>query len=323
MVGLRWTELNNLIFSSTPTQHTTMGQKIILTGSTGKLGSSVLTNLLSLVPASDIIASVYNADGHQDLKDKGIDVRAGDFTNPASLAQTFKGGDKLFLVSLPSRDDDYRIRTQRDAIDAAKKAGVKHIYYTSLAFADGSEASVMKAHFATEEYLKQSGVDYTIIREGSYMESYPVYLGLYDTSSDKVIVPGDGQVAFADRSDLGEASAKIIASDDYRNKTVTLTGPRAYTLKETTAILSTILNKDISFHKVSDDEFLKYNADKKDVAEWWLSTYPSLERGDIALVDPTLEKLLGRKPRRFEDMLRDTLSSANSGNQELSDWVGH
>ncbi|GAB5586353.1 hypothetical protein Unana1_01253 [Umbelopsis nana] len=300
-----------------------MGPKIILTGSTGKLGSEVLKHLLKLVPASDIIASVYNPDRHQHLKDLGVDVRRGDFTDPESLVQTFQGGDKLFLVSLPSRDDDYRIRTQRQAIDVAVKAGVKQIYYTSLAFADGSEASVMKAHFATEEYLKQSCMYYTIIREGSYMESYPVYLGLYETSSDKVVVPGDGPVAFADRAELGEATAKIIASDKYRGQTVTLTGSRAYTLKETTEILSTVLNKKITFHKVSEAEFLEHNADKRDVAEWWATTYPSLERGELALVDPTLEQLLGRKPRRFEDMLRDTLTSQDSGNQELSDWVSH
>ncbi|KAG2189283.1 hypothetical protein INT44_004425 [Umbelopsis vinacea] len=300
-----------------------MGRKIILTGTTGKLGSVVLQHLLKTLSPTDIIVSVYNPNGHQELKSKGVDVRAGNFQHPESLVATYQGGDALFLVSLPSRDDEYRIKSQTQAIDAAKKAGVKHVYYTSLAFPDGSEANVMKAHFATEDYLKQCGLNYTIIREGSYMESYPVYLGLYETSSDKVVVPGDGKVAFADRTELGEATAKIIASGEYVNETVTLTGDKAYSLRETTEILSSILQKKIEFHKVSTEEFLKYNADKYEVAKWWATTYPTLESGGLGVVDPTLERLLGRKPRDFTEMLKETLSNQNAGDQELSEWSSH
>ncbi|KAG2185851.1 hypothetical protein INT43_002289 [Umbelopsis isabellina] len=300
-----------------------MGPKIILTGSTGKLGSAVLKNLLELVPPSDIIASVYNPSGHQDLKDKGIELRKGDFNDPKSLVSTFKGGDKLMLVSLPSRDDDYRIRAQTAAIDAAKKAGVKHIYYTSLNFADGSQAKVMKAHFATEDYLKASGVDYTIIREGGYMDSYSIYLGFWNSSLDKVTVPGDGPVSFADRNELGEATAKLLVTDEFKNRTVTLSGARAYTLKETTEILSTILKKDIQFEKVSEQEFIEKNAAIRDVAEWWASTYPSLEKGEGGMVDDTLERLLGRTPRRFEEMLRYTLKEDPAADKEMKEWTSH
>jgi NAD(P)H dehydrogenase (quinone) len=300
-----------------------MGPKTILTGTTGKLGSEVLKHLLQLVPASDIIVSAYNPDGHQDLKDKGVEVRAGDFNDPESLVPTFKGGEALLLMSLPSRDDEYRIQTQTQVIDVAKKAGVKHIYYTSLAFGEGSDARVMKAHYATEKYLEDADISYTIIRQGPYMSSYPLYLGLYETTSDTVAVPGDGKVAFATREDLGEATAKIIASGEYNGETVTLTGSKAYSLQEVTQLLSQVLKKDIAFHKVSEEEFLERNADKGDVAEWWLSTYPTLENGGLATVDPTLERLLGRKPRQLEELLRDTLPNAKAGDQELAQWVSH
>lgn len=300
-----------------------MGHKIILTGTTGKLGSEVLKHLLQLVPASDIIVSVYNPDGHQELKDKGVEVRAGDFNDPESLLLAFKGGDALFLTSLPSRDDEYRIKSQTQVIDVAIKAGVKHIYYTSLAFGDESNARVMKAHYATEKYLKAAGISFTLIREGPYMTSYPLYLGFYETTSDEVVVPGDGKVAFAAREDLGEATAKIIASGKYSGKTVTLTGSKAYSLQEVTHLLSQVLKKDIAFKKVSDEEYLERNRDKRDVAEWWLSTYPTLENGGLATVDPTLEQLLGRKPRQLEDLLKDTLPNANAGDQELAQWVSH
>jgi uncharacterized protein YbjT (DUF2867 family) len=65
----------------------------------------------------------------------------------------------------------------KNAIDAAKRAGVKHVYYTSLAFDPAGASAVMRAHRDTEAYLKESGLTYTIIREGIYSESYPLYFG--------------------------------------------------------------------------------------------------------------------------------------------------
>lgn len=90
-----------------------------------------------------------------------------------------------------------RVTSHKNAIDAAVKAGVKHIYYTSLAFGQQSKAAVMRAHLDTEAYLRSRGVTYTIIREGVYMESYPVFLGFLGAGDDEVIVPGDGGVAWA------------------------------------------------------------------------------------------------------------------------------
>ncbi|ORX86011.1 NmrA-like family protein [Basidiobolus meristosporus CBS 931.73] len=297
--------------------------KVILTGATGKLGSVVLKHLLKLITPSDIVVSVYNPQGHETLRSQGVELRPGNFDKPEGLMSTFSGGDKLLLISLPTIDDEYRTKTQMGVIDAAKKAGIKHIYYTSLAYLDGSVASVMRSHFATEDYLKSSGVDYTIIREGSYMESYPAYLGFFETSSGEVIIPGDGRIAFADRNELGEATAKIIAGNEYTNQTVTLTGARAYTLQETTDLLSSYLGIPISFRKVSDSEWLEHNADKRALAEWWISSYTSIERGDCAQVYPDLERLLGRKPTSLEEFLQQRLVDKNSGDQELSEWANH
>ena len=78
-----------------------------------------------------------------------------------------------------------RVRNHINAIDAAKRVGITHIYYTSLAFASDSVAAVMQAHLDTEKYLKESGVTYTIIREGIYSESWPLYLGFFDSSEGK------------------------------------------------------------------------------------------------------------------------------------------
>ena len=105
------------------------------------------------------------------------------------------------------------MQNHKNAIDAAKRAGIKHVYYTSLAFAGDSVAAVMQAHIDTERYLRESGLTYTILREGIYSESYPLYFGFWDPKAgeDDVVIPhSDGGIAWVCREDLGEGTAKIM-----------------------------------------------------------------------------------------------------------------
>lgn len=154
--------------------------KYVLTGATGELGSRVFKNLIKLVPPSDVIVSLHNPKGASpEIQSSGVEVRKGDYTKPETLDEAFKGGDKLLIVSYPSIAYEVRVNSHKAAIDAAKRVGIKHVYYTSLMFAGDSKAAVMQAHIATEKYLKESGLTYTIIREGIYSESYPLYFGYW------------------------------------------------------------------------------------------------------------------------------------------------
>jgi uncharacterized protein YbjT (DUF2867 family) len=291
---------------------------IVLTGTTGNLGSIVLQHLLKLVPPSSIIVSVYNTEGHQKLKDAGVTIRHGDYNKPETLEHAFKGGDKLFLVSSPSMDSNYRIEAHKRAIDAAIKVGIKRIYYTSLAFNnDNSEADVMKAHTGTEKYLKQSGVDYTIIREGCYAAAYPVFLGFFKPGDSTVAVPNDGPVAWVSREDLGEANAKILVSDEYKNETLLLTGPEALTLKESTQVLAKVLNTNIDFKLTSMDEYVNAHSNTDNVAKLWSTSYPAIQQGETGTVSPLLENILKRKPTTFEERLKVLIKEQG----EVDNWL--
>jgi len=284
----------------------------VLTGTTGNLGSQVLKALLKLVPPSEIIVSLYNtsSEAATHLQSLGVIIRHGDYKNPDSLKQAFSGGKKLLLVSSPSIQDLERFNQHRTAIDAAIAVGIQHIYYTSLAFSSDSVTAVMKAHLRTEAYLKDSGVNYTSIREGIYSESVHMYLGFFDPTfpdEETVIkVPVDGKIAWVSRPDLGAGTAKLLTSDDFSNKIVRLSGDKAYSVSETAALLEKVVGKKVRVEIVSFDEYIARLGKGKfgpEFARLWATTYNGLERGEAATVDPLLQELIGPLTP-LEDVLR-------------------
>jgi len=240
-----------------------------------------------------------------------VEIRGGDFTKPETLVQAFKGADKLFLVSVPSFEDEYRVSTHRNAINAAKAAGVKHIYYTSLAIASSSTAAVMQAHLHTEQLLKESGLTYTILREGTYTDTFPVFLGFFQNSDTEVVLPSSkGGVPFVAWDDLAIANAKLLASDEYKNQTVNLVGPEIIDMKQATAIVASILGHEIKYTQVTLDEWLARHSDKVH-AKQWSTAYPSLEKGDWEIKDPLLRQLVGKPLITFEERARELLTKDN------------
>ncbi|KZV98209.1 NAD(P)-binding protein [Exidia glandulosa HHB12029] len=287
--------------------------KVVLTGTTGGLGSSVLRHILKLVPPSDIVLSVYNPSKPPAGVPAGVLVCKGDYADPASLDAAFAGAEGLFLVSYPSIAHELRVERHKAAIDAAKRCGIKRIWYTSLAFADGSVSEVMQAHLDTEKYIKESGLTYTIIREGIYTESFPLYLGFFDPSkgTDEVFVPGDGKIAWASRDDLGEATARLIVADTHKNQTILLSGPESnnLTLVELAQVVSRFLERQIKVSIVSIDEYIAHNRDAppprndEDFLREWAKTYDAMGREETGVVSPLLGTLIGRPPRSVEEIL--------------------
>ncbi|KAF7517775.1 hypothetical protein G7054_g13700 [Neopestalotiopsis clavispora] len=218
---------------------------LAIVGASGKLGGATLAALLSykLAAPSEIVAitsSQPRSETWKSLESKGVTVRHGTFEDGATLEAALQGCDKFFLVSTPKVELDYndapegqgREKHHYVAIQAALRAGVGHIYYSSLAFGRPSKAGVMRAHIRTETYLESLGAEnkvaVTVMREGLYSESWPLYLMGVDPKSltalgidhegneeggsgeVEVRVPGDGKVSWTAIEDLGLASALVL-----------------------------------------------------------------------------------------------------------------
>jgi len=195
---------------------------LVLTGTSGRLGGGVLQNILQkgLITPSELVISAFNVDGVPAVaKDSGIIIQHGDYTKPETLLHAFRGADALFLVTYPSVGEE-RFEHHKAAIDAAKTSGIRHVIYTSLSFGgitgEESIAGVMQAHVRSVKYLKASGLIYTIVREATYADIWNIFCGFVqlDASRDDVnfVVPGDGASTWADRDELAEATASIVAN---------------------------------------------------------------------------------------------------------------
>jgi len=267
---------------------------VVVTGATGQLGRAAVESLLSRgVPAADITATGRSIDKLADLAARGVTVVASDYKDPASLDAAFAGADKVLLVS--SNDFDDRAGQHRNAIEAAQRAGVGHVVYTSGPKAATSSMLLMADHRTTEEILTTSGLETTILRNGWYVENYTPQVPTY-LEHGMVGSAGDGKVSIALRRELGEAAAAVLAGEGHEGKVYELGGD-AVTLPELAAILSDVTGSPIAYTDVPVETFrgiLVGAGLPEPVAAIFADVDRSISIGELEVDPKDLAALLGR-----------------------------
>jgi uncharacterized protein YbjT (DUF2867 family) len=284
---------------------------IIVTGATGGLGRAVVENLLRCVPTAKVAVSVRKPDDAQAFAARGVAVRRGDFDKPDSLVRSFDGADRLLIISASGIDHESRTVRHRNAIDAAVRAGVGHVYYTSLLPGQDSVAYVMKAHLDTEAYLLASGLPFTILKNGVYAEAWQLYLG--DVIGDEVVIPADGPVSWVSRADLAEGTARLLYEGGHEGEMLNLTGPAALDIKAVAEILGRVRGRPLVVKIAPLEEYacrLISAGKSADFARQWGTTYLGMHRGEFGKVDPFLGSLLGRPLQTIAEVLARDLSAA-------------
>ncbi|KAF1020805.1 MAG: Quinone oxidoreductase 2 [Paracidovorax wautersii] len=184
---------------------------IAVTGATGQLGRLVIADLLKKgVPAASLVAVVRNPAKAQDLAAQGVQVRAGDYGQPAALAAALQGVDKLLLIS--SSEVGQRAAQHRTVIEAARQAGVKLIAYTSVLHADTSPLALAQEHKDTEALLRESGLPHVLLRNGWYTENYAAGIPAALQHGAVLGAAGTGRIASAARQDYAEAAAVVLTT---------------------------------------------------------------------------------------------------------------
>ena len=223
---------------------------IAITGATGQLGRLIVTKLTTLVPANQIVALARSATKAADL---GVAVREADYSQPATLDLALSGVDTLLLIS--SSEVGQRATQHANVIDAAQRAGVKHLVYTSILHADNSPISLAAEHRATEEKIKASGITYTILRNGWYTENYTASIPGALAGGAFIGSAGDGKISSATRQDFADAAVAVLTGEGHAGVTYELAGDDAYTLGELAAEISRQTGKTIPYVNLPQAEY--------------------------------------------------------------------
>lgn len=280
---------------------------LLVTGASGHLGRHVVELLLE-AQAGNIIATTRTPEKLAEFSQRGVTVRHADFDDPASLAEAFKGADRLLLIStdavgVPGK----RLNQHRNAIKAAEEAGVKHIVYTSL-INPGPDSPVLLApdHHGTETALEESKLGWTVLRENIYTEVLlggliqAVQLGgLYNAAAN-------GKAAYITREDCARAAAAALTSSFEGRRTLDITGPEALSQTELAALASQISGKEIPYVPLELEALIQNMVNAglpRPVAEIYASFDTAIAQGKFSAVTNTVEELTGRKPISISEFL--------------------
>lgn len=279
--------------------------KTAVTGATGQLGGYVVTELKKRIANESIVALARNP---QKASDLGVETRAFDYTKSEELVKALVNIDNLLLIS--SSEIGQRAVQHTNVIEAAKKAGVKWIIYTSLLHADSSTLSLAGEHLASEQALKASGIDYTILRNGWYTENYTGSIKGALAGGAFIGCAGDGKISSAARIDYAEAAAAVITDKSHIGKIYELAGDQSYTLTDLAAEISNLTGQKIPYKNLPETEYAKILESfdiPKDFAAAIASWDISASKGDLFDDTKQLSKLIGRPTTLLAESIKAAL----------------
>lgn len=281
-------------------------KKILVTGATGQFGSNTIHSLLEKGhPANSIAALVRDEQKAAELKAKGIEIRIGDYDDVPSLEKAFAGIDTILFVS--ASDVEKRAQQHENVIKALSTSNVKHVVYTSFVRDENAGTSaidfVTEAHVKTEQWLKESGIAWTFLRNNLYMDFVPVFIGEKVLETGVYFPAGTGKAAVATREDMAEAAANVLLTEGHENKAYNLSNTEAWSFEEVAETLATLTGKSVNYYSPSQQEYRQALSDAG-VPEGYVGMFAAfgeaVKREEFDTTSKDLENLLGRKPLSLE-----------------------
>jgi NAD(P)H dehydrogenase (quinone) len=263
---------------------------ILVTGATGKIGSCIASFLERSGNQLRLLARDPNKLSNFPNAQKG----KGDYADVQSLDRGFAGVSSAFIVSGYAEPGE-RARLHRNAFQAAQRAGVGHlIYLSTLGASPNSRFPMSRDHYESEQFLKATGIPYTILQDSFYCE---LAVQMFDEDGVMKGPGGQGKVSWVGREEIAEAAAKLLASNEPLLGTLPMTGPSALSLTETAAMISSVKHRPLRY----EDEPLHAAREwrsKLGVPAWevetWVGSYDAIAAGEFEVVDPSLAEILVR-----------------------------
>jgi NAD(P)H dehydrogenase (quinone) len=280
---------------------------LLVTGASGQLGQRVIELLLE-ANADHVIAATRTPEKLAHLAARDVEVRKADFDDPSSLAVAFAGIDRLLLISTDSLDGtDRRIVQHRNAVKAANQAGVKHVVYTSLTNPEpASPITIAPDHYATEQALAASSLDWTVLRNNVYTDYQLPSLARAVATGQLVSAAGTGGVGYVTREDCARAAAAALSAHNGGRMTLDITGPAIVTQADLAQMASAITGRPVTYVPVTPDVIIAGMVAAglpPPVAKAYTSFDIGTAQGTLAVASSAVADLTGKAPQSVHDYL--------------------
>jgi uncharacterized protein YbjT (DUF2867 family) len=274
---------------------------IVVTGASGKVGAELTKCLRAMeTPFRACFRSPARA---EEAKAAGVNAVTLDYARRETLAPAFEGVETLFLLSPPDST-----ALEEAVIGAAKKAGVQRIVKLSVWGAEAGAFAFARAHRAIEEKVESSGMSYTFLRPGGFMQTYLLFAPTIRTQSAFYLPARDSRYNMVDTRDVAAVAARVLTEPGHAGKAYPLTGIDVLSNSEVAEKLSRAVGRTIAYVDVTEEQFLeaatgsgmprKLAEDIVDLQRYYIS-------GAMVAATPWVERLTGRKPSGFDQFARD------------------
>ncbi len=284
--------------------------KIAVTSASGKLGASIVKQLIKDIGKEQVIAIARTPKKAEHL---GVEVRKGDYNSREQFNEALKSVDAVLLVS-GMDDPNKRIQQHRNVIEAAKLNSVQKIVYTSIIGDEKNTAfsPVVQSNRQTEKDIQESGLQWAIGRNGIYIEPDIEYIDTYIKEGGITNCAGDGKCTYTSRKELSYAYTEMLLSEKHNTQVYNLVG-NPITQSELAHLLNEVYGTNLKYNSVSIEA---YEKERKEALGDFIGTiiagiYQGIKTGAND-VNSDYEKATGRPHKNPLEMIQEIKNDSNS-----------
>jgi NAD(P)H dehydrogenase (quinone) len=279
---------------------------LVVTGAAGHLGRLVAEQLLDRVAPEELVLVTRTPEALRELRACGVEVRYGNFDEPASLRDAFAGGRQMLLISTDAIGR--RVLQHRAAINAAVEEGIDHVVFTSIVSPVAANPTGRYAWEPglTEVMLRRSGLAWTVLRFGAFAELVLPPAATAIQNRRLITNNGDGRIVPVSRWDCAEAAAVVLTTGDHIGQTYEITGAEALSPSDLAELYTELSGRRVKVVQLADAmlaEVLAGIGTPITTVVRITAFGRAVRLGYFDVIDPTFERLTGRAPISLRDVL--------------------
>ncbi len=274
---------------------------ILVTGASGNIGRELVERLRA---AGAPVRAGYH--GRKGAPAAGVEPVELDLSRPATLDQALRGAERMFLLTGNAPD---QLAMERNAVAAARAAGIRHVVKLSVWSAPEEPFSFARLHRTIEKEIEASGIGYTFLRPNGFMQNMSNFMAATIRSQGAFYLPaGDARISHVDVRDVAAVAARVLTQPGHEGKAYDLSGPEALTYGDIAARLSAVLGKAVAYVDVPDEAF-KQGGLQAGMPEWLVDAMIELfhfyKTGRASRVTSAVRDVTGEDPISFDRYVRD------------------